>query len=908
MVNNSSLIDTVDRLPLTAAGRNILDEMMSGAPVRQVQSRGGNVVTSFFSQKMSCEILTEAMSTEFPLGQEKERDSNVLGYWVQAYRFHLAYPRNGKTVRTTHVPDYFSIEKFPARAVLEEVKTEQEWLRLSHQHPGWIVKEGDRWRNPTLEAHFEREFGFEYRLRSSVEFPQRRVANYSALAAFYSPNASVLTDSSYAALRAEFADQSFVALKDLVGSGLTVDEVYKAIADGLVAFDLDHDDIDDTQNVNVYRDQRALSMFRQVSDELASKVQTSMLSSLVPGSRLVYDGTTYVVRIVGTNKATLVAEHGSVELSLTEIVEMLRSERAVITDGGEKLVSTEPLEAIRPLTESQLESAYRKLAAIRFAEDHPGESPVPLRTLQNWQKIQRDAGPYLGDQLRALAPKTRNCGNRTERLHPALVSAFSKTIAEHNSVRAPNGASSYREYCLLCLKAEQRPISRSAFYKKLKKVKSIRKREGRRRAYQTDPIVAYLEYRINVHGTRPMQAVHIDHTPIDVELVDATGEISMRSAWLTLAMDAASRAVVGFVLSFEPPSYRSCMMVLRDIVRRLGRVPDMLVLDNGDAFHSNALLRVCSLYQIMLRYRPPAQPRTGSVMERLFGTTTTELFNNLEGNKELLKHFRSVTKSVQPKNHARWTLPAMHGALDFFYSRLYGKENHPAHGEPPVQFFERRLTETGQRATRLVKYDRTFLIETCPSVKPKGTRKVDNQRGVKVGWVWYWCDAFRRPNEDKKSVPIRVDPWDPRHVYALVDDQWELCRSKLVGALHRMTATELRYAFETIENASGVQKNAYTREILQDWADVLRPENFDPRIRLEQQEMAYVFEPLKMTSVEFATHGQAADALLVQPVSPSSKNAEPSTQPKPDKPTPVTTKESNTCVITINQEEQIETF
>jgi putative transposase len=853
-----NMLDVLDRLTLTPEGRDLLTTLMSGMPVRDVQNQGGNVVTSVFSWKMGCEVRFEARTTEFALGQEKELNSNTVGFWPQAHRFYLVYQWNGKTVRTTHVPDVFSLEKFPARAVLEEIKTEAEWQRLALQRPGWVVKEGGRWRNPTLEDYFQRTYGYDYRLRSSEEFPAQRVDNYASLAAYYAPNAAPVSDAGYAEIREQFKVQSFVPLRAFVEAGVTVDDINKAIADGLVAFDFDYDDVDDTDHALIYRDQLALKMCRRALEQHEQIANAGLLSSLVPGSQLVYDGVTYVAKVVGNRKAVLVSEYGATELDLTEIVKMIQSGRAIMVDVDRP---GEPhLEGMQ-LTNKQMRSAVAKLEKIRLGEEDFKKFTKSRRSLQRWQKQLRDAGPDLSDQLAAIAPKRNQSGNREERVSPALVAAFEKNLKSYNSTRAPNGSSSYKAYCLDCEKLNQRPISRSAFYKKLKKRKSIRNREGKRRAYQTDPIVLYLEHTVNVHGTRPMRYVHIDHTPIDIEIVDKHGK-TLRTVWLTLAVDASSRAVVGFVLSFETPSYRSCMMVLRDIIRRFGRAPDMLVLDNGKEFKSNALRRLATLYQITLRYRPPSKSRFGSVMERMFGTTTTQLFNNLEGNKELLKYFRSVTKSFQPKNHARWTMPAIYGALEFYFTRLYGRENHPAHGEPPVSFFERRLTETGQRATRLVRYDRTFLIETCPSVEPKGTRIVDNQRGVKIGWIWYWSDVFSKANVDGKAAEIRVDPWDPRYVYALVEDHWELCRSKLVGVLRRMTAVELRHASQTIQTTAGVKHHQLSRERLKEWADVLKPELFDSRLHVEQQEMAYIFEPLGMTSVEFATNKRPADALV----------------------------------------------
>src|SRR5262249_55485478 len=146
--------------------------------------------------------------------------------------------------------------------------------------------------------------------------------------------------------------------------------------------------------------------------------------------------------------------------------------------------------------------------------------------------------------------------------------------------------------------------------------------------------------------------------------------------WLSLAVDADSRDVLGFYLSFRDPSEFSCMMVLRDIVRRHGRMPELILTDNGPGFRSGLLKHVCETYRANHQFRPPAQPRCGSVMERLFQTTNTEFLHNLEGNTKLMKHVRTVTKSVRPERFACWTLPALHGGLDYFFRSVYGKEFH----------------------------------------------------------------------------------------------------------------------------------------------------------------------------------------------------------------------------------------
>ena len=89
--------------------------------------------------------------------------------------------------------------------------------------------------------------------------------------------------------------------------------------------------------------------------------------------------------------------------------------------------------------------------------------------------------------------------------------------------------------------------------------------------------------------------------------------------WYTMLTDAFSRRLLAIFLTFDPPSYRSCMMVLRECVRRHGRLPQSLVVDGGKEFGSVYFDTLLARFECTKKTRPPAKARFGSVCERLFG-------------------------------------------------------------------------------------------------------------------------------------------------------------------------------------------------------------------------------------------------------------------------------------------------
>ena len=140
---------------------------------------------------------------------------------------------------------------------------------------------------------------------------------------------------------------------------------------------------------------------------------------------------------------------------------------------------------------------------------------------------------------------------------------------------------------------------------------------------------------------------------------------------MTLLTDAFSRRILAVHLTFDPPSYRSCMMVLRECVRRHSRLPQIVVVDGGREFQSTYFEALLARYEIIKKTRPPAKPRFGSVCERLFGTANTQFLHNLKGNTQLATRVRQMTHSMNPKGQAVWPIEDLHERLTEYAYEVY---------------------------------------------------------------------------------------------------------------------------------------------------------------------------------------------------------------------------------------------
>jgi transposase InsO family protein len=321
-------------------------------------------------------------------------------------------------------------------------------------------------------------------------------------------------------------------------------------------------------------------------------------------------------------------------------------------------------------------------------------------------------------------------------------------------------------YPTFCLRVRNRPTHQREL-----------KRKGRRGGYSTEPLYLELNRTTPRHGDRPFEICHIDHTELDVELVDSqTGE-NLGRPWLTLLIDAFSRLILAFFLTFDRPSYRSCMMVMRDCVRQYQRLPQIIIFDGGLEFSSDYFEALLYFYESTPKKRPPSKGRFGSVCERIFGTTNTQFIHNLTGNTQLMKNnVRLATKEVNPKNRAIWTLPDLNERMGDYVNNTYANMNHPSLGQSPRDAFLAGLARGGYRENRKVYYDEEFRMMTLPTTA-KGTAKVIPGRGVKINYIFYWCEGFRDGAVEGTEVQVRYDPFKRSRAYAYFQGFWHPCIS-----------------------------------------------------------------------------------------------------------------------------------
>lgn len=143
-------------------------------------------------------------------------------------------------------------------------------------------------------------------------------------------------------------------------------------------------------------------------------------------------------------------------------------------------------------------------------------------------------------------------------------------------------------------------------------------------------------------GNYPLEFVQIDHTPLDIMVVDSIHREPLGRPYLTLAIDVYSRMIAGVYLSLQEPGYFNVSQCLYNIFTKkdnllrkywitgdwnISGIPRIIGVDNGADLVSSDMQRVCYEKDITLMKRPVARPQFGAHVERVFGTINQEIHN-----------------------------------------------------------------------------------------------------------------------------------------------------------------------------------------------------------------------------------------------------------------------------------------
>lgn len=340
-------------------------------------------------------------------------------------------------------------------------------------------------------------------------------------------------------------------------------------------------------------------------------------------------------------------------------------------------------------------------------------------------------------------------------------------------------------------------------------------------------------------ATHPLSIVQIDHTEVDIILVDEANRKPIGRPWISVAIDVYSRMIAGIYLSFEKPSSAAVGMCIshaicpkREYLAELGvsgdwpvwGVMNIIHVDNAKEFRGAVLERACEEYSIDLQWRPVLLPHYGGTVERWMGTLANES-RKLPGatfsNPAQRKGYDSEAKSAL-------TLKEFEQHVVDFIVNVYHQRKHSQINMPPrarwelgvlgdgetkgtglmpipedplriqldfMPYFERSVQQYGIQIDGISYYDKVLdpYINQADLSNPKAKRKFLIRRDPRdIGKIYFFDPA------DNRYVPVpyrdighpAMSLWELKEVQRTLKDQGtrQVDEHLIFEALERMRA------------------------------------------------------------------------------------------------------------------------
>lgn len=289
----------------------------------------------------------------------------------------------------------------------------------------------------------------------------------------------------------------------------------------------------------------------------------------------------------------------------------------------------------------------------------------------------------------------------------------------------------------------------------------------------------------------PLDVIQIDHTKVDVMLVDEETREDIGRAYITVAIDVYSRMVYGFYISLEAPSYFSVGQALlnailpKDDLLKMYDVngewpvfglPRAVSMDNAKEFRSNSLQKFCSEYRIKDIYRPVARSHFGGIIERLVGVSMKKM-HLIPGTT-----FSSVEKkgTYNSAEYAVMTISELEQWYTDFIINIYHKTVHSSIYMTPEEKLYQGMLGVGDGTIPFLPTVPSDTLKLRMALLPASERTVQ-KNGITIDYITYFSETLRKwiiPAQYKKlnknlqsnNVLCRRDPRDISKIYVYDSD------------------------------------------------------------------------------------------------------------------------------------------
>ena len=295
-------------------------------------------------------------------------------------------------------------------------------------------------------------------------------------------------------------------------------------------------------------------------------------------------------------------------------------------------------------------------------------------------------------------------------------------------------------------------------------------------------IAAIKKFRsVQKHRTTqaPLERAEIDHTPLDLIVIDGNTCLPLGRPWITACIDDYSRCLLGIHISFEPPSYLTVSHCLKDAfcpkTNLKEKYPTIknnwdahgvmreLVVDNGTEFHSKSLENACYTLGIEIHYSPRKEAWFKGKIERFLGTLNNSIAHGTPGTT-----FRNIfdKEEYNPSKHAVVRMSVLQEIVRKWVVDYYHQIPHRTLHAPPAIVWQSSI----QPEDILLPNN----LSQLDAILGRSEQRALTHKGIEINNLFYNSSELtnlRRRFRDKLDVEIRVNDADLGFINVLSPDK-----------------------------------------------------------------------------------------------------------------------------------------
>jgi putative transposase len=312
-----------------------------------------------------------------------------------------------------------------------------------------------------------------------------------------------------------------------------------------------------------------------------------------------------------------------------------------------------------------------------------------------------------------------------------------------------NAAAVIEEVRLQCFKAKIARPGDSTVRRRIALLSDrikVEKRKGRKAAAEKyEPIKGHFP-----GADYPLAVAQIDHTPMDVIVVDEEHRQPIQRPSLTVVIDVYSRMVLGFAIYLEKPSaFTAGLAIAHAVLPKEDWLAEVGVraewpcwgemrtihCDNAKEFRGTVIGRACQDHNITVEHRPPREPRYGGHIERGFGTWLTRAhrlkgttFSNVEQKGDYDSDGRAIMTRAELE---KW--------FTIYVAKVYANTFHNGIKTTPLAKYKEGILGTDNRPgiglPDRVAEPTAFMLDFMPFEE-----RTIQEYGVVIDHIFFWDD------------------------------------------------------------------------------------------------------------------------------------------------------------------------